>query len=55
MGARLIINLEKLNSTLKKLNLKSSNQEEYYKLSFELGIVQKNTDKLKDKNIWNRM
>ena len=49
LGARLIINLEKLNSTLKKLNLKSSNQEEYYKLSFELGIVQKNTDKLKDK------
>jgi len=49
LGARLIINLEKLNSALKKLNLKSSNQEEYYKLSFELGIVQKNTDKLKDR------
>ena len=49
LGARLIINLEKLNLSLEKLNLKSSKPEEYYNLSFELGIPQKNTYKLKDK------
>jgi len=49
LGARLVINLEKLNLSLKKLNLKSSKSEEYYNLSFELGIPQKNTHKLKDK------
>jgi len=49
LGARLIINLEKLNLSLKKLELKSTSQDEYYNLSFELGIVQKNTDKLKNK------
>ena len=49
LGARLIINLEKLNLSLKKLELKSTNQDEYYNLSFDLGIVQKNTDKLKNK------
>jgi len=49
LGARLIINLEKLNLSLKKLELKSTSQDEYYNLSFDLGIVQKNTDKLKNK------
>ena len=49
LGARLVINLEKLYLSLKKLNLKSSKQEEYYNLSFDLGIPQKNTNKLKDK------
>jgi len=49
LGARLIINLEKLNFSLKKLELESINQDEYYNLSFDLGIVQKNTDKLKNK------
>ena len=49
LGARLIINLEKLYLSLKKLNLKSVKQEEYYNLSFDLGIPQKNTNKLKDK------
>ncbi len=49
LGARLIINLEKLNLSLKDLKLKPINQDEYYNLSFELGIVQKNTDKLKNK------
>ena len=49
LGARLIINLEKLNLSLNKLQLQSVNQEEYYNLSFKLGIVQKNTDKLKNK------
>ena len=49
LGARLIINLEKFYLSLKKLNIKPLNQEEYYKLSYELGIVQKNTNKLMDK------
>ena len=49
LGARLIINLEKLYLSLKKLNLKSNKPEEYYNLSFELGIPQKNTNKLRDK------
>jgi len=49
LGARLVINLEKLYLSLKKLNLKSAKHEEYYNLSFELGIAQQNTDKLKNK------
>jgi len=49
LGARLIINLEKLYLSLKKLELKSSDQQEYYNLSFDLGIAQKNTNKLKNK------
>ncbi len=49
LGARLVINLEKLYLSLKKLDLKSVKPEEYYNLSFELGIPQKNTYKLKDK------
>tara|TARA_Y100000590_G_scaffold129148_1_gene147660 strand:- start:1057 stop:1947 length:891 start_codon:yes stop_codon:yes gene_type:complete len=49
LGARLVINLEKLNLSLKKLELKPVDQDEYYNLSFNLGIVQKNTDKLKNK------
>ncbi len=49
LGARLIVNLEKLYLSLKKLELKSSDQQEYYNLSFDLGIAQKNTNKLKNK------
>ena len=49
LGARLVINLEKLYLSLKKLDLKSSKSEEYYILSFDLGIPQQNTNKLKDK------
>ena len=49
LGARLVINLEKLNLSLKKLELKSASQDEYYNLSFDLGIAQKNTDRLKNK------
>ena len=49
LGARLVINLEKLNLSLKKLELQSFSQDEYYNLSFDLGIAQKNTDKLKNK------
>merc|ERR1711991_958501 len=39
LGARLIINLEKLYLSLKKLGLKDSNLNEYYSLSHSLGIV----------------
>ena len=49
LGARIIINLEKLYLSLKKLNLSRSNVEEYYKLSHKIGIPQKNTDQLKNK------
>ena len=49
LGGRLIINLEKLNLSLKKLNLEPFNIEEYYQLSHEIGIPQKNTDKLRNK------
>ena len=49
LGGRLIINSEKLYLSLKKLDLKSTNPEEYYKLSYELGIPQKNTEKLRNK------
>ena len=49
LGARLIINLEKLYLSLKKLELKNSSVDEYYKLSHELGIVQKDMNKLQNK------
>ena len=49
LGGRLIINLEKLYLSLKKLDLKSAIKEEYYKFSHELGIPQKNMDKLQNK------
>ena len=49
LGARLIINLEKLYLSLKKLNLKDDKIENYYLKSYKLGIVPKNLDKLKDK------
>ena len=49
LGARLIINLEKLYLSLKKLDLSSSNVDVYYKFSHENGIAQKNTDQLKNK------
>jgi folate-binding protein YgfZ len=49
LGGRLIINLEKLYLSLKKLDLKSTNPKEYYKKSYELGILQKNTEKLRNK------
>jgi len=48
LGARIIINLEKLYLSLKKLNLTSSNVEEYYELSHRLGIAQIDTEKLKN-------
>tara|TARA_X000000950_G_scaffold269639_1_gene348516 strand:+ start:135 stop:1022 length:888 start_codon:yes stop_codon:yes gene_type:complete len=49
LGGRIIANLEKLYMSLKKMKLKSSSTEEYYKLSFELGIPQSNTDQLQEK------
>ena len=49
LGGRLIINLEKLYLSLKKIDLKSSEPDEYYNYSFELGIPQKNMDKLRNK------
>ena len=49
LGGRIIINLEKLYLSLKKLELKSEKPEEYYNFSFKLGIPQKNMDKLKNK------
>ena len=49
LGARLIINLEKLYLSLKKLELKDSPVDEYYQLSHELGIPQKNMNKLQNK------
>jgi len=49
LGGRLIINLEKLYLSLKKLDLKSAEPSEYYKFSHELGIPQRDMDKLSDK------
>ena len=49
LGGRLIINLEKLYLSLKKLDLQSIDPEKYYKSSYELGIPQKNTEKLRNK------
>ena len=49
LGGRIIANLEKLYMSLKKMKLKSSIIEEYYKLSFELGIPQNNMDQLQEK------
>ena len=49
LGARIIINLEKLYLSIKKLNLKSSNAKEYYDHAFSLGIPQINTKMLQEK------
>ena len=49
LGARLVVNLEKLYLSLKKLELKSSESDEYYNLSHKLGIPQLDTDKLQNK------
>ena len=49
LGARLIINLEKLYLSLKKLDLHDSKLEGYYSLSHKLGIVPKDLNKLQNK------
>ena len=49
LGARLIINLEKLYLSLKKLDLHTSNLKDYYSFSHKLGIVPKDLNKLQNK------
>ena len=49
LGARLIINLEKLYLSLKKLALHDANLHEYYSFSHKLGIVPKDLNKLQNK------
>ena len=49
LGARLIINLEKLYLSLKKLDLKNDKIEKYHIHSYKLGIVPKDLNKLKNK------
>ena len=49
LGARLIINLEKLYLSLKKLELKTANVEDYYNLSHRLGISQIDNFNLQNK------
>ena len=49
LGARLIINLEKLYLSLKKLQLKIDKIENYYAKCHKLGIVPKNLNKLQNK------
>ena len=49
LGARLIINLEKLYLSLKKLDLKDDKIENYHIKSHELGIAPKNLNKLQNK------
>jgi len=49
LGGRLIINLEKLYLSLNEMNLNLGDTKEYYKFSYQLGIPQKNMDKLNNK------
>ena len=49
LGARLVINLEKLYLSIKKLNLKPAEPKKYYSLSHKLGIPQIECKNLKDK------
>ena len=49
LGVRVIINLEKLYLSIKKLKLTLSDPKKYYDLSHKLGVVQINTKKLQDK------
>ena len=49
LGARIIINLEKLYLSAKKLNLKISDIEDYYKLSHSLGIPNSDTKNFQNK------
>ena len=49
LGARLVINLEKLFLSLKKLGLEVSDVEEYYNHSHKLGIPQIDTKDLQNK------
>ena len=49
LGGRLIINLEKLYLSIKKLGLSPAASKDYYDFSFRLGVSQLNTDKLQNK------
>ena len=49
LGARLIINLEKLYLSLKKLNLKNDKIENYYHHCHKIGVVPKYLNKLQNK------
>ena len=49
LGARLIINLEKLYLSLKKLDLKNADIKNYYDQCYKLGIVPKNFNQLQNK------
>jgi len=49
LGARLVINLEKLYLSLKKLDLQDSSLKDYYSFSHKLGIVPKDLNKLQNK------
>ena len=49
LGGRLIINLDKLYLSLKKLDLKIIDNKNYYKSSHQLGVPQKNMKKLQNK------
>ena len=49
LGARLVINLEKLYLSIKKLDLHNADVKDYYSLSHKLGIVPKNLNQLQNK------
>ena len=49
LGVRVVINLEKLYLSAKKLNLKISNVDEYYHLSHSLGIPNSDTENFQNK------
>ncbi len=49
LGARLVVNLEKLYLSIKELGLKSAENKEYYVQSHKLGIPQMDNDKLQNK------
>ena len=49
LGGRLIINLEKLNLSIQKLELESKESHDYYDYSHKLGIAQLDTNQLQNK------
>ena len=49
LGGRMIVNLEKLYLSTKKLGLKLSNSDDYYNYSYKLGIIQQGTAELQNK------
>ena len=49
LGGKIITKLENIHLTIKKLNLKIIEKENYYHTSFQLGIPQIDLNKLKDK------